>query len=142
MKKYHLIALFIFGIMAVSCQNGQKETGSLTANSWKLVSLRLDTISMENFENTLFVTFSDTSGAVYGSGGCNRFFGTYEAKGDTLAVQVIGSTMAYCPEMAAEDAFIRTLDQTATYTIENGTLTLKGKGKGNYASLVSYTEEK
>lgn len=64
-----------------------------------------------------------------GNGGCNRLFGTLEAKAESIHFSGIGSTKMFCKEqMPMEREFTQTLAQVDRYLIRNLQLVLyKGK---------------
>jgi len=72
-----------------------------------------------------FVQFG-ADGVVSGSGGCNRFSGTYVQKGDELLISGLRVTMMFCGEdgvMDREQAFLEALD--AARRLEASHLELK-----------------
>jgi len=103
------------------------QTSGLEGIEWQLVSWldddgeRVDALP----EAPITLVFAD--GRVAGDAGCNRYFTSYEADGDTLAIDdKIGHTMMACPEpvMAQEQAYLALLPQAAAFSIEGETLTL------------------
>ncbi len=66
---------------------------------------------------TATMLFED--GQVSGSGGCNRFFASYELDGSQLTVGMAGSTMMACEEdvMASEQAVLAALSRTASFAV-------------------------
>jgi heat shock protein HslJ len=68
----------------------------------------------------------NAEGGVAGSTGCNRFFGSYTASGDTISFGQLGSTMMACPDevMQQELSFLQLMEAVASYTIADDTLTL------------------
>lgn len=75
---------------------------TLERTSWKILGIpqRL----------TATISFG-ADGRNTGFAGCNRFFGTYKAQGQSLAIQNIGSTRKLCPavEMSVERELLKTL---------------------------------
>jgi len=74
------------------------------------------------------VTAEFAAGQVNGSGGCNRYFGSYEVKGKELTFGPVASTEMYCmdPEgrMDQEYAYLQALGKAERYEIKDGTLTI------------------
>lgn len=71
--------------------------------------------------------FAD-DGTVSGSGGCNRFSGTYEADPGKLTIgESLGSTMMACADdvMAVEAAVLAALPKATGFQVEEDRLTLK-----------------
>lgn len=70
------------------------------------------------------LTFS-LDGRIHGSAGCNTYFSTYTLDNGSLTFGPAGSTLMACAEgMDQELAFLTALDNVASYTIEEGTLSL------------------
>lgn len=65
-----------------------------------------------------FIQFK-VDGAVAGTGGCNRFFGSYEVSGDTLTFSPLASTRKACAAdiMRKEFEFFDGLRKTARFTL-------------------------
>lgn len=118
------IVLAVFG-----CKSGEK-TGAVTANEWELKSMTVKDSLIANPQQLPTLLFSDST-AVYGSAGCNRFFGTYtvDAKG-MLTIKTGGSTMMYCPDMNFEDRYMKALNEIASFSIKAQELTLTDAAKG------------
>lgn len=68
-------------------------------------------------------------GALSGSGGCNRFTGTYEITGEGLSLGPAAATRMACPEaiMAKEQVFLDVFDLVTSFSVsEAGELVLIG----------------
>ncbi len=93
-------------VMLVPVGTAQTET-AITGGEWRVEDI--DSRGVLDFAQTT-IEFSP-DGQVSGSGGCNRFHGTYEWTGDTLTLGALATTRRACPEalMAQEDAFFRVL---------------------------------
>jgi heat shock protein HslJ len=60
-----------------------------------------------------------------GSGGCNRFTGSYELEGDSLKFGPIASTRMFCEEvMDQEQAYLQVLTETTGYKVSGNSLEL------------------
>lgn len=71
------------------------------------------------------IVFELHSRQVSGSGGCNRFGGTFKIDGQALRLREILSTRMACLEgMAQEDAFFRVLDRVTRHEIHGRVLEL------------------
>ena len=76
-------------------------------------------------EREPFMVFGPEGNRLVGSGGCNRFAGSYEQKGADLKFGPIAATrMACADEMATEDAFLAALSSTAKWKITGERLEL------------------
>ena len=85
-----------------------------------------------------FVQFQG-EGKVFGHGGCNRFFGSYEAGTDgQLSFSALGSTRMACPEliMQQETAFMGILENTKSMKQEGTRLRLLDDQQNVLAELV------
>jgi putative lipoprotein len=87
-----------------------------------------------------FIRFGE-GGKVAGSGGCNRFRGTYEQSGDKLAFSPLAATRMACPAevMRREQAFFDMLSKVRGVRIgESELMLLDGEG-GELASLARHS---
>jgi copper homeostasis protein (lipoprotein) len=100
-------------------------TASLVNTYWKLMRLgdAAATVGEGQREPHFILQIDDQH--VAGSGGCNRFFGSYSVDGDRLTFGPLGGTMMACPEgMQQEHAFHEALGRTATWRIAGERLEL------------------
>ena len=76
-------------------------------------------------------------GKVAGTGGCNRFFGSYEQKGEALTFSPLGSTRMACPPdmMRREQAFFEMLGEVRSANIEGTKLALRDAAGQELAKL-------
>ena len=89
--------------------------------TWQLVALGAAPPSAE-----ATLTFGD-DGRVFGTAGCNRFFGSYDLAPDgALTLSQVGSTQMACapPEMGQEDRFLSALGRADRVVIDGDRLTL------------------
>jgi len=111
---------------------------ALDNTPWKLVSYVDSKGKTETVlpDSTLTAAFS--VGKLDGNGGCNTFFGTYQASGNKLTIKVGGSTKMACPAavMTQESAYFAALDKSATYKIAGDQLTI-ADAKGT--TILTYT---
>jgi len=64
-------------------------------------------------------------GRAAGSGGCNRFTGTYELEGERLSFGPLSAGRKTCPNgRYVESAFLKALEETARYRLEGDALAL------------------
>lgn len=92
---------------------------------WQLVELKGKLISGN--QKTPFIQFIPAGGRIEGSGGCNRFGGSFKRTGGSIQFGVLSSTMMEClgPEMKIEDEFLKTLSVKLNYKQERGELHLR-----------------
>jgi heat shock protein HslJ len=97
---------------------------ALEGRTWRLVS-----IDGRPALATVRVTaiFESEANRVAGSAGCNQYFGSATAKGETLAVGGLGSTKMFCPAdgvMPQESAYLDALGKATTYRVTGTQLQL------------------
>jgi heat shock protein HslJ len=98
---------------------------TLAGQTWQLAKLgRID-----RQRAGITATFT-TRGKVSGFSGCNRYSGAYTTSGSSITVsKKLAVTQKACHKavMAQEKAYLAALTAAKTYSIAQGTLTLKGK---------------
>jgi len=123
-KTFMWIAL---AALLAGCQQKNHSLTDLRAHEWELKSVTENDTVIANPQQLPELLFSDSS-AVYGSAGCNRFFGSYTAGEDgRMKIKPGGATMMYCPDMNFEDRYLKALDRVDHYTVTRHELTLKGE---------------
>ena len=120
--------LLLLGMIAAGCaSSGALGNASQQAvgPTWQLVSLGTDAAGAE-----ATLTFGD-DGRVFGTTGCNRYFGTYELASDgALTLTGVGSTRMACPpaEMAQETRFLAALNGARRVVVTSDRMALSGDG--------------
>lgn len=61
---------------------------------------------------------------ITGQGTCNRFFGSFTIKGQSLQFKPFGSTNMMCPDQEKETAFFINMDQVRLFRCEGQKLEL------------------
>jgi putative lipoprotein len=109
-------------IMAQAETGNAQEVAALTQAEWRVLELN----GKEAAAGVISTLEFGAEGAVYGSGGCNRFRGHVEIKGTSMKFGPLGSTMMACEdEKSAQEAlFHAAMEQTASYSLEGGELKL------------------
>lgn len=99
---------------------------ALCETRWKLVELGGRPLKKSpGRQNEAHLVLEKAGGKIHGSGGCNRFFGSYELRPpDRIRFSGVGATMMACPDMEEESAFFRVLETADSYTIKGDTLQL------------------
>lgn len=66
---------------------------------------------------------------IYGTSGCNKYFGTYQVDGNRISFGPIAITRMRCEDdsMAQEQAFLEAIQNTETYQIDLTSLTLSAQ---------------
>jgi heat shock protein HslJ len=120
-----LSATLLAGIVFfASCggENGDAEApASLDGSSWTLVEGMDITIP-----DDVAMTIVFEAGRASGSGGCNRFTGSYEQDGESISLGRVASTRMACDEevMSAERAYLSALESVSSWSATGGVLVL------------------
>jgi heat shock protein HslJ len=124
-----IISILLFSLLLSGCGETKKVVDVAEpvqlSGTYQVTSLAGNKMA----ENAPTITFSALENKVNGSTGCNRFFGTYTLDLYALNFSEIASTEMACeiPIMATENVFLMALDQTGSYSMEKGILTLYSK---------------
>lgn len=118
--------MFVLLIAVAGCKGKDQSLLLLKGQEWHLKTMHSDGKTVKNPEQLPVILFSDST-AVYGSAGCNRFFGEYTAddKGN-ITIRPGGATMMFCPDMEFEDQYLKALPQVKRFAVHGKELTLKG----------------
>jgi copper homeostasis protein (lipoprotein) len=114
---------------AARAATGQPAAAPLVGTTWKLVALDDKPISVQDDERvpTLFLDLADHR--VSGSGGCNRFGGSYTLAGTRLSFGVLFSTkMACATGMDLEQSYFAALEKVRSWRVSGRRLELYGAG--------------
>ena len=113
-------------VMGAGCKEQDNSLALLRGQEWELKTMTESGKMVTNPQELPTLKFSDST-AVYGSAGCNRFFGTYTTgeKGK-INIKPGGATMMFCPDMAFEDQYLKALPQVQSFAVKGNKLTLKG----------------
>lgn len=112
---------------------------SLKNTYWKAVEIKGEkALVADNQQETHIVLQED--GRIVGSDGCNRMFGTYAIKNETITFSHLASTRMMCAEgMAQADAFSMALGEVTHFTLLEENLTFKNeKGDAVLAFVAVY----
>ncbi|MCC8173846.1 MAG: META domain-containing protein [Odoribacter sp.] len=122
----NLVCLALICILGLAaCKNTSEEKKMLVAHEWQLKSYSERGVEIKNPQQIVRLTFIDTL-TMYGSAGCNRFFGTYSvADNKSITIKPGGMTMMYCMDMEFEDRYIKALEAVKHFSVSNGELHLK-----------------
>lgn len=93
---------------------------------WLLVELSGEPVEPTGEERAAHLSLDPAEGRAYGSGGCNRFTGTFELSGEELRVGPIAATRMACEEqvMRLETEFFDALASVGRYELDGETLVL------------------
>lgn len=95
---------------------------------WKLTMLWGKPVVTPEGQKEAHLVLERKDKRVHGSGGCNRFFGSYTLlPGQRIRFLKIGSTKMACPDMDKEQMFFGMLKQVDSYTIKGNVLQFNGE---------------
>ncbi len=104
-----------------SSSASQMAQASALTGSWRLVNMgEVGSPAVVPQDNELTAEFAD--GRIAGSGGCNRFMGSYKAEAGTLTIdEPLASTLMACepPIASQETRYLRALEAAQRYEITN-----------------------
>lgn len=128
MRTKSLIIGLVIGALALAgCSAAGGGTGgTLTGVTWALTSYTADgTQTAVPADVIADATFGE-DGSLSGSGGCNRFTGSYTQDGAKLTIGPVASTQMFCegPGSDVESAYLPSLSETSTFTASAEKLTL------------------
>ena len=99
---------------------------SLEGPIWRLQRYKADGADRKPIASR-DATLRFDGGRISGSGGCNRFMGSYDRQGAKLSIEMGGMTMMACPEgMEQEQAVSTALREVTGYRLDGDRLTLLG----------------
>jgi heat shock protein HslJ len=125
-----LILLITATIMACNGETTEQPEADYTESQftllnteWTLVSVDGRDIRDEDFTTDRpGISFNPDELSIYGSGGCNRFTGTFTLGDvDGLNLSGIASTRMACPEMETEILYISLMDSVRTFRVDEQT---------------------
>ena len=96
----------------------------LVEKYWKLTELFGEPIKEGDVAKDAYITLRMLGNRLEGNGGCNSFFGSYEANDIRIRFSQVGSTMMMCPSMDIESKMKQVLEQADNFYAKNDTLVL------------------
>ena len=107
---------------------------------WKLTRLGGKSVTVAPKQHEPYFVLDNKSKRIAGSGGCNRFTGTYQQNGDRLAFGKIAMTFMACPEgMETERDFAAALEQVRSWKILGEQLELYDGSGGFLARFEAFS---
>lgn len=115
-----------------------KET--LTGVQWTLIELFGKTVEpSEQLRVVPYLVFVSENNKIYGSGGCNRYNGTFDLKDfQRITLTGMATTMMACPDMVIEREFFEALNNCDNFTLADGILSLN---KARMAPMARFKAE-
>lgn len=98
---------------------------------WKLIEMNGENVEVtEAFQSDPYVTLSMHSNKVHGSGGCNRFGGTYSLDGDKLTFVHLLATKKFCEGASeVENQFLSELRAATGFRVVGDAMWILREGK-------------
>ena len=117
-----LVGVMAFALGGISSAAAADTGDGLAGSEWRPTHIGERTIPEKT---KMFVQFRG-EGKLGGHAGCNRFFGTYKASGETLEIGPMGVTQMMCPEpaMTEERALLSALETAERFLRERVDLKL------------------
>jgi len=117
------------------CKGKRRESG-LFNRTWRLVELDGKPVTLAKGQKEPFVILETEGNKMHGFSGCNRFFGTYLAKGEIFVFNKMAATRMACVRgMALENGFLKAMEKTEAYRVRNGVLELRDREESILARL-------
>lgn len=123
------ISLFILsvsiGFVLLSCASSNTPKPILNSpfENTKWILYNLDGKEFTS-ENQTYIVFNTIDSKVTGTAACNNFFGQFKIKGNSLTFDPLAATRIACPELEKETAFMKAIQNSASYKISGNKLTL------------------
>ncbi len=138
--RYFLFLLLFIPVLIFSCAgNRVQKLNVLPDRTWKLVELDGRTIEYSG-ERHPYAVFKTADSRVYGSGGCNRYSGSFKVSGQKITISQLISTKMACMEIDYENVFLRTLESSDEFVISGDSLYLKNNGSISARFVISETD--
>lgn len=125
-----LVAMF-FVFLTQSCSTAKSIDKAQLDGYWVLKIFEGKAVTESFKGNIPTIEFDFEKNEVFGSAGCNRYFGAFTLEGDLFKAPKMGSTMMACLEDNQENRFLEILSSTedVTISLENDLLTFSVGGK-------------
>ncbi|MCB9096454.1 MAG: META domain-containing protein [Arcobacter sp.] len=128
------VSLFFTACSVVSVENNSSIKPMATLTNTYFKATVLNGSEVEIFNREPHIRFQD-DGKVFGTLGCNNFFGTYKKDKNEIMFQGVASTKMMCHAIKTEDNFSKVLQNTKTYEIKEESLILFDKDKKEIAKF-------
>jgi heat shock protein HslJ len=124
-------------VMASAMADSSYKNAALLETYWKLVTLNGQPIEKPaEGKIEIHIILKQKDHRLQGFAGCNSIMGLFELKeGNFIGFKNIASTRMACPDMKAEDAFKKVLEQVDNFTISGDNLSLN---KAKMAPLATF----
>ena len=110
---------------------------TLARTKWKLIHLNGKTVKQIG-NKSYFIKMNSSDGRFSAFAGCNNIMGNYAMpKTSNISFFDIAATQMFCEGDLIENDFIRMLEETTKYVLENETLSFYSSGKKPIATFVA-----
>ncbi|AQS36247.1 hypothetical protein Sps_01058 [Shewanella psychrophila] len=111
---------------AKTAESDNIANAEFTNTYWKLMSLAEAPAKLGAGEKELFIQFVAEKNVIKGFSGCNNFTGAFEANEGKLTMGPVAGTRKMCMEgMEQEQAFLKSIGEFASYSVNGEALTVK-----------------
>lgn len=153
MRKQYIYSIILLSFLAFGCNstknlfsNKEKKVKQevviteLFGTNWNLIKINASKPKLTSTENKISLLLTQEPMNFAGFSGCNRYFGKYSVKKNTIKFFEAGSTMMACPDedMTLERNYITALSKINNYIIKSDTLFLRN----NERVVLTYLESK
>ena len=122
----YLLPLLLFSCTATQQIEEKPDTPLQLQGEWNLQTLRGVAPATSIHLPTLEIDLKENR--ISGNGGCNNYFASIEHYSSTaLSFSAIGATRMLCLSDNIENAYFQTLQEVATYKIQENSLSLLNK---------------
>ena len=122
----YLLPLLLFSCTATQQIEEKPDTPLQLQGEWNLQTLRGVAPATSIHLPTLEIDLKENR--ISGNGGCNNYFASIEHYSSTaLSFSAIGATRILCLSDNIENAYFQTLQEVATYKIQENSLSLLNK---------------
>jgi heat shock protein HslJ len=109
----------------VGSESESTKIATLEDTHWALLELNGKPITVKVNDEVPYLELNSKKASAYGFGGCNRFFGSYQASEGSLKFDAMGATRMACPDgMNQEQELFTVLASTTRYEIHGSKLLL------------------
>ncbi len=110
----------------MSAGSDNKANAEFTNTYWKLMSLGASPVMLGAGDKELFIQFVADKTIIKGFSGCNNFTGSFEVNQGKLTMGPVAGTRKMCMEgMEQEQAFLKSIGEFASYSVNGESLTVK-----------------
>jgi len=97
---------------------------ALEGTYWKLMLVNGEPVKVSDSGHEASLVLDHETRRMAGSGGCNRLHCSYEKADASLTFGQVAATLMACPDMAQEQAFLKALEATTAWRIDDKQLLL------------------